>query len=432
MRTHRVGLPPRLRRLIDAARYRDVLSEGAPWPPADSRAPGREALIRRAAWQAGHARFSPVMRLVVGALRILAWPALTLGPSRVIAQRRGEGWRGAFAVWRMAMRSGVTPLEQYAYRIAPGCPAEANRWFMHAEFCYLNTALSSDAARELCQDKVAFAGRAAACGLAVPATLATVEAGQGAAPPDHEGGIVVKPVRGFGARGIEAWCRGAASEAAWQRVSGEPMALEPMALGARIGDLARRHGAMLIQPLIPAHPALTRPDIVLPPLLRIVSGLTPEGQLVIGYATLWYSLAPRDAAQVTGITVIDVASGKPTVTGAQARPLFDWMAPHPAFGRTDAALPFWAQTLEAVGVAHRMLEGGAPVIAWDVVISPQGPVLLEGNIGISLYYQQLATGLPGSDSALGAVVEAWLDHRAMGAPPGGGPASPARSTSGAG
>lgn len=407
------GLRARLRRVLDPARYRDVLGEGAPWPPAGSRRADRAAQIRHAAWVARRARFGPFLRVLVAVGQAAGWPVMTLRPARILAQRGGRGWSGAFALWRSAMRSGMTPLEQFAYRVPADRPAEANRWFLHAEFCHLNRALASTAARALCDDKVAFARLAAERGVPVPATLAVVQPG---APGDIGDalaaacdGVVLKPVTAFRAQGLEAWVP--REEGRWQRASGAALTLERKALGARVADLATRHGAMLLQPMVPAHPALARADLVLPPVLRMITGRAPEGAVTLAYATLWYSLVPEGAERVMGITVIDPGSGRPITTQIQQEPHFDWLAPVAGLDLPDAPLPFWEAAVGAVSAAHRMLDCDVPVVAWDVVISPSGPVVLEGNIGTSIYYQQTVTGIPGSESALGPVVEAWLHRR---------------------
>lgn len=406
-------LRSRLRQILNPARYRDVLTEGAPWRPAGSRSPGRSNRIRHAAWMARRMRFSPLMRMLVSIAQAVSWPLATIRPARILARRRGSGVVGAVAIWRCAMLNGVSPLEQFAYRIAHGDPSEANRWFHHTEFCQLNRNLASASALALCDDKGAFARQATGRGIPAPPTLAVVSAGAYGVAEEvlasHAGGVVLKPVTAFRAQGLEAWMP--ADDATWRRVSGEGLTLRRDALAQRVSSLAARHGSMLLQPLIPAHPVLSHPDLALPPVLRVVTGQPPDGPVALAYATLWYSLVPLGAQQVMGLTVIDVATGCQVVTSVQDAPHFDWLAPLLRLDLGGAPLPFWESTVRAVSEAHAMLEGGAPVVAWDVVISPSGPVVLEGNIGTSIYYQQTVTGKPGAESVLGSVLEAWLDRR---------------------
>lgn len=65
------------------------------------------------------------------------------------------------------------------------------------------------------------------------------------------------------------------------------------------------------------------------------------------------------------------------------------------------ALPHWSEAEELTRHAHETLPG-IPMIGWDVAITPEGPILVEGNIGFGVEAIQVVhqmplalTGIPG-------------------------------------
>ena len=54
-------------------------------------------------------------------------------------------------------------------------------------------------------------------------------------------------------------------------------------------------------------------------------------------------------------------------------------------------IPFWSQLVSSSHLAHQHIPG-VRAIAWDWIISPEGPVLLEGNSGWGGYIPQMILG----------------------------------------
>ncbi len=389
------------------SRLQRAIREGPPWPPAGLAHGGRAACIRRAAHRAMVGRYPRAAWWTVASLKAAGWPAWTLIGAVRFGRRLSAGARGVLGIWRTAIRQGVPPLEQYAYRLAPGASADVHRWMYHGEIMHLNRGLAAPGVVRLCSDKARLAEHLSARGLPVPRTLALVQPG-GAARVDRSWGpIVVKPNDGFAAAGLEIWAP-AEQGPGWRRRNGAPESLDDEGLGARISKLAARHGRMLVQPLVAPHPRLAPDGATVPPVLRIVSGQWPCGRVEIAYAFVWDQIDEVGVARPPGLGVVDPEGGTLFVSPAQSGPVFPWAAPSPLVAALDGPLPDWPAAVAAVTRAHAALPGRVPMLSWDVLLSPSGPVLIEANVMCSLYLHQLVTGRPGSETILGEAFEAWL------------------------
>ncbi len=71
-------------------------------------------------------------------------------------------------------------------------------------------------------------------------------------------------------------------------------------------------------------------------------------------------------------------------------------------------LPYWPAVLDSVCRAHRLLDD-VKTIGWDVIITAQGPVLLEGNINWGVAGHQVAQSSPLLDDKLMEVYFAPVD-----------------------
>lgn len=89
------------------------------------------------------------------------------------------------------------------------------------------------------------------------------------------------------------------------------------------------------------------------------------------------------------------------------------IAAHPDTGQTFAgfAIPLWQDCLAMVKRAHREAFPSFATLGWDVVITPDGPLLLEANSGWNPLALQYHFG-PLGRSALGAVIADELGRTA--------------------
>jgi hypothetical protein len=214
-------------------------------------------------------------------------------------------------------------------------------------------------------DKRLFADRCRGAGLPHAETIATVGDGHVrifADPADRP--LIAKPADGEGGEGV--------------RMLG-PVADAP-ALIARLRGI--RH-PMLVQPLISVHPALADIALGALPTVRIVSILDEAGRPEVVSATFRCASDPRarmDNMKAGGLIVpVDLADGRLGLAcfgyGGHDHDI------HPATGApiTGRTLPDWPDAMALVTHAHAQAFDGYALIGWDVALTPQGPVLIEGN-----------------------------------------------------
>lgn len=214
-------------------------------------------------------------------------------------------------------------------------------------------------------DKRLFARRCRALGLRHAETIATVADGEIdilADPADRP--LIAKPADGEGGDGV--------------RMLG-PVSDRP-ALAARLRGIRR---PTLVQPLIAVHPALADIALGALPTVRIVSILDETGIPEVVSATFRCASDPRarvDNMKAGGLIVpVDLADGRLGIAcfgyGGHDHEI------HPATGApiTGRALPDWAAAKALVFDAHARAFADYVLIGWDVALTGEGPILIEGN-----------------------------------------------------
>ncbi|MEH6661502.1 MAG: sugar-transfer associated ATP-grasp domain-containing protein [Parasphingorhabdus sp.] len=196
--------------------------------------------------------------------------------------------------------------------------------------------------------------------------------------------------RGIGA--FECWQRGSAIEG--RMFEGDALPDQEAVIGAWEALLQRDHA--LVQPALQNHPQL--------------APLVPDGHAVTvrcitrrceqGFAILCATLEipaerkPADKRETYIILSVDADSG-------MIRPLSDGALPHAEtrrrqkemFAGLDHQLPLpdWQALIQHSLSAHEQFSDFW-AIAWDWVLTPSGPILLEGNNGFGASLPQILTG----------------------------------------
>jgi hypothetical protein len=113
--------------------------------------------------------------------------------------------------------------------------------------------------------------------------------------------------------------------------------------------------SLLVQPRLSNHPdfPIKDKDALLP--VRIVTGRYPSGSISVIFATLYYN-------GYTNRALVDLETGQ----------LCDI---HSVENRT---LPDWSAALALAKAAHNHCTDYV-FVGWDVALTPEGPMLLEGN-----------------------------------------------------
>ena len=92
---------------------------------------------------------------------------------------------------------------------------------------------------------------------------------------------------------------------------------------------------------------------------------------------------------------VDVRSGTLTGPAGPWETLAEPREFHPDTGRSivGRTLPDWDRCVRMCVRAHDRLVS-CPAGVWDVAVTPNGPVLLEGNVPFGVEVAQFATGVP--------------------------------------
>jgi len=218
-------------------------------------------------------------------------------------------------------------------------------------------------------DKTRFYARCRDAGLPHPETIATIAGGRltpGVDPAGRE--LVAKPADGEGGDGVAML--GAFADAA--------------DLAARLPAAVKALGGVtVIQPRIGVHPRLRDLALNALPTVRVVTILDEAGAPEVVSATFRFASDP--AAQVDNmkagglIAAVDLDGG---TLGLACRGYGGSdHAAHPVTGAeiVGQALPDWPAVKALAVRAHAEAFADYALIGWDIAMTPDGPLLIEGN-----------------------------------------------------
>jgi hypothetical protein len=292
--------------------------------------------------------------------------------ARSIARKYGLGRDWARKAARIAHRRFADPNDIALFRVESEADLDGYiRRFEHAEISKRINPKNWSAGC-LLADKRLFYARCAELGLPHPPLLATLVDGAVAVrEAPTVAALALKPVDGEGGSGFQLFDYPAADgdAAAFARFVRE-----------RFGRL---RGAWLIQPKVTVHPDLKDLSLSALSTARVSTMLNERGEPEIVTSVLRFPSDP--ASQVDNIksgglmAPIDLATG---VLGPACRGR--WVgdvAEHPASGATIAGrrLPFWEEAKALVLKAHRGGFADYNLVGWDVALTAEGPLLIEGN-----------------------------------------------------
>ncbi|WP_019832072.1 sugar-transfer associated ATP-grasp domain-containing protein [Sphingomonas sp. PR090111-T3T-6A] len=286
--------------------------------------------------------------------------------TRMVRRRFGleHSWyRRALGIARVAF---ADPNDIALFRIER--PEEFGRYIRRFEDAAFNKQINPAGWRRDCvlADKRLFAERCLAGGLPHPETVAATGPDGIRILADPAGRpLLAKPIHGEGGGGV--------------RVLGT--VTDRTALEAVLRDLPGK-APVLVQPLAFPHPALADLAMSALPTIRIVTMLDEEGRPEIVSATFRCPTAPDariDNMKAGGlIMAVDLGSGR---LGAACKGYGGGdYAIHPVTGAPIEGrhLPGWEAAKALAARAH----GAFPeyvLIGWDVALTPDAPILIEGN-----------------------------------------------------
>ncbi|MBM3738174.1 MAG: hypothetical protein FJW39_20520 [Acidobacteria bacterium] len=387
-----------------------------PWPGLDP-----DPQVRTLRWLASRGqfgRFSPIARTVIQSGFWAAWPVLAVLNAIQNTRRFGDEVRLAAAVppWRqfaaqlwLAFSRFVPPDDYYHYALyKPGRAHLAGRFLHASEIASLNQCLSPG--DTVIQDKLLFEERCRTHGIPTAPILAELSGGTAKwrTPVDPELGpgcsLFVKTRFGFRGEGAEAWDFAGAA-AYWLRGTATKL---PWPLLARHLESISRTTPYLVQPLLKVHPALARLTTGALCTVRTVTGRDPAGKIHLIAAT--FKTGWRDAIIDThgpGAPV-DLESGR-LGRARTYRPNCPGYLVHPQTQApfTGTVLPGWEQ-IRALAIRTHEAVPGIVFAGWDIALTQEGPVVLEGNSGWDARIVQKPQDQPLTETPFVRIAMEWI------------------------
>jgi glutathione synthase/RimK-type ligase-like ATP-grasp enzyme len=305
------------------------------------------------------------LRAVADALTGLAFRAWI--PWRAAKVQRKFGldaeWRAkAIAIARARF---ADPNDIALFRIR--CADQLDLYIRRFEDAALNKQVNPRGWSEDCAlaDKRLFAERCRAAGLPHAETVALADLGDVRILADPAGReLVAKPVQGEGGEGVRML--GAVADE-----------------DALMSHLRSLRGAVLVQPLIIVHPALIYLALNALPTVRIVTILDEAGLPEVVSAT--FRCPSKPEARVDNMKAGGLISAVDLDSGELGTACFGYGGEdhevHPRTGAriTGRVLPDWDAARALAVRAHQDAFADYIIVGWDVALTPDGPILIEGN-----------------------------------------------------
>jgi hypothetical protein len=315
----------------------------------------------------------------------LAWPAIMVGHALLRPSRNRErGLGGALRKWWVCSSAGVEP---YVYDFHEVYLSEKRRraeaWLGRWQRWHLGNILSFGLDRPVLHDKALFGARAAEAGLPVARTLCSCDGGtatQHVSEDELHFDLVLKGAGGSGGKTVQLWRLVEPNR--WEGEEGRRLTWNELVelacqLSLETGE------TWLFQRRLVNHDVIRA---VAPNALstcRIVTNIDADGsnpRVLLALFRLPSGDGLIDNYDSGGIAgPIDLATGRLGKAKTAQRDA-QWQSHHPTTGVQfeGLALPCWEEAKALASLAHERIPESRSV-GWDVVITPDGPLLLEAN-----------------------------------------------------
>ena len=239
-------------------------------------------------------------------------------------------------------------------------------------------------------DKLAFTETVRRAGLPIAPIFGVATEGHwltAPLPAALEGDLFVKPVHGRGAAGTRAFH--SIGDGGYQARNGSVLAARDLL--DRIGTESQRH-ALLLTRRLKNHPEIA--DLAVESLItfRIFTCMDANGTPVVTHAMLraLCKLEPDWHTEEEFAAAIDLESGRLGQMCSDANYAPDaWWDRHPKTGAEVAGrvIAHWPELAALAVRAHRAFSGRM-IIGWDLALTPEGAMLLEGNSDPDTHFLQ--------------------------------------------
>jgi Sugar-transfer associated ATP-grasp len=165
-------------------------------------------------------------------------------------------------------------------------------------------------------------------------------------------------------------------------------------------DLADRSRAakLIVQPRIVNHPLLSDMAGESLAVVRVITCLDQHDRPVVthGMFRVLGKLEPAWPTKAEFGSAIVLATGRMGPMAGDKRPLaLEWYDRHPVTGAEIAGrtLPHWPAIMAAALYAHRAFPERV-VVGWDIALTPEGIIVLEGNTRLDVAFLQRVHRVP--------------------------------------
>jgi len=269
--------------------------------------------------------------------------------------------------------------------------------------------------------KQVFAERCQKAGLCCVACELLIDNGSGDAADLPDCDLFVKPVIGCGGKGAERWDR-----VAPRRWSDGRLDLGDEAL---VDHLRARGRPLVVQKRIRPHPSLEPLTSGATPTVRALTIINEQGipELVAAVFRMSFG-ANRTVDNIhagglaCAVSLAEGRLGRASDLGMDAR--LGWVSEHPTTGARieGTRLPCWDEVGPLAGAAHALFSDRL-VIGWDVAITKDGPILIEGNRGPDMDLMQRFMEIGFCHHRFGELIAWHLRERGYVGGEAGGPSS---------
>lgn len=214
--------------------------------------------------------------------------------------------------------------------------------------------------------------------------------------------LFLKPLRGRGGEGAESWCY--LGDGQYRSTDGEIVS------GHALLERLRRGKPYIVQARLTNHKDMKDLSNGALATVRIMTILDEGGRPEATHAVLRMAVGDNhivDNFHAGGIAApIEIATGVlGRATDIGLRPDRGWYERHPdtdgqILGRR---LPLWRETIGLAVAAHAAFAGRA-LIGWDIAITDDGPILVEGNGAPDVDLIQRPYGEPLGNSRFGVLL----------------------------
>jgi hypothetical protein len=287
---------------------------------------------------------------------------------------------------RLYLSSGVLPPWYYIFELHRHPTAAQARDFIYrweSKGGFFGVLREGHAPRSELNHKAKFAEHCREHQIRTAPVLAVLADGQVefcAFSAEFETDLFVKPVSGRGGKGAQRW--DLAANSVYRSPSGETLSRDQLC--ARLCAQSRI-APILVQQRLKNHPLLEPLNNGALSTVRVLTCLSESRQPEIVGAAMRMAIGGNhvvDNLHAGGIAAaVDLATGAlgpASNLGADRR--LGWMDRHPVSGAriTGFTLPLWNEVREFAQRVHRAFDDRV-LVGWDIAITPDGPVLVEGN-----------------------------------------------------